>query len=74
MIHTSFEYPVTAENWIFGNCDCCNGFKLFVCEHMIGIALRLKVASAPPEAKTIPIGQKRKPGRPKKSKPALVFQ
>lgn len=50
-IHTwelSFEYRVTAENWIFGNCDCCNGFKLFVCEHMIGIALRLKVASAPP--------------------------
>lgn len=74
VIHTSFEYPVTADNWIFGNCDCCNGFKLFVCEHMIGIALRLKVASAPAEAKTIPIGQKRKPGRPKKSRPALVFQ
>lgn len=74
VIHTSFDYPVSAENWIFGECDCSNGFKHFVCEHMIGIALRLKNVSAPPEAKSIPIGQKRKPGRPKKSRPALVLQ
>lgn len=72
--HTSFDYPVSSENWVFGDCDCANGFKLFVCEHMIGIALRLKLIMVPPEAKTIPIGQKRKPGRPKKSRPALVFQ
>lgn len=74
VVHATFDYPVNAANWIFGNCDCSNGFKMFVCEHLIGIALRLKLANAPPEAKTIPIGQKRKPGRPKKSKPALVYQ
>lgn len=74
VFHTSFDYPVAAENWVFGDCDCENGFKLFVCEHMIGIALRLKAVTAPIQAKTIPIGQKRKPGRPKKSRPALVFQ
>lgn len=73
-VHTTFEYPITAENWKFGNCDCKNGFKLFICEHMIGIALRSKVAEAPVAAKTLQIGQKRKRGRPAKSKPALQFQ
>lgn len=74
VVHTSYDYPVTAENWIYGDCDCADGFKIFVCEHLVGIALRLKVAFAPVEAKTIPIGQKRKPGRPPKSKPALQHQ
>lgn len=73
-VHTSFDHPITADNWMFGECDCANGFKLFVCEHMIGIALRLKMAEAPAAAKTIPIGQKRKRGRPAKAKPALEFQ
>lgn len=42
VIHTSFGFPVTSENWAFEDCDCANGFKLFVCGHMIGTALRLK--------------------------------
>lgn len=73
-VHTSFDNPVTSENWQNGDCDCPDFFKLFVCEHLIGIALGLKVISAPVEAKTIPIGQKRKRGRPQKSKTALVIQ
>lgn len=73
-VHTSFEYPITADNFLFGECDCANGFNLFVCEHMIGIALRLKIVEAPAAAKTIPIGQKRKRGRPAKAKPALEYQ
>lgn len=73
-MHTSFDYPITAENWKFGECDCANGLKLFVWEHIIGIALRLKMAEAPAAAKTIRIGQKRKRGRPAKAKPALQFQ
>lgn len=73
-VHTSYDYPVTAENWIHGECDCRDGFKLFVCEHLVGVALRLKVVSAPAEAKSIPIGQKRKPGRPSKAKSALQRQ
>lgn len=72
--HASFKYPVTEDNWIFGECDCADGFKLFLCHHLIGIALRLKITEAPAEAKSIPIGQKRKRGRPAKSKPALQFQ
>lgn len=72
--HTTYEHPVTSQNWIHGNCDCSDGFKKYLCEHMIGIALRLKLVTAPLEAKTIPIGQKRKRGRPAKSKGALVYQ
>lgn len=74
VVHTTFDYPVTSENWIYSICDCADGFKLFVCEHMVGIALRLKLVFAPSEAKTIPIGQKRKSGRPCKIKPALQHQ
>lgn len=73
-VHTSFEHPITAENWKFGDCDCKNGFKLFICEHMIGIALRVELIEAPAAAKILPIGQKRKRGRPTKSKPALEYQ
>lgn len=74
IVHTTFDYPVTLDNWTNGYCDCSNGFKKYLCEHMVGIALRLKVISAPAEAKTIPLGQKRKRGRPAKAKKALNRQ
>lgn len=74
IVHTKFAYPVTCDNWVHGICDCSDGFKKYLCEHMVGIALRLKVISAPAEAKTIPLGQKRKRGRPAKAKQALERQ
>lgn len=72
--NTSFEYPTKRENWLQSECDCSEYFKLFVCAHIIGIAIRLKCAAPPAEAKTIPIGEKRKRGRPAKAKPALTRQ
>jgi hypothetical protein len=45
-----------------------------MCKHVVGIALRLKFCRAPAEAKNIPLGQKRKPGRPAKAKKALLIQ
>lgn len=74
MVHLVFKNNVTAENWQNGTCDCSNFFKNYLCEHLIGVALRLKCVEAPIEAKTIPIGQKRKRGRPAKSRPALEKQ
>lgn len=62
MVHTTFEYPITPENWAFASCDCCDGFKKILCEYIVGVALRLKVVAAPAEAKSIPLGQKRKEG------------
>lgn len=74
IVHTTFDFPITSDNWIDGICDCSDGFKLFMCQHKVGIALRLKVIAAPIEAKNIPIGQKRKRGRPAKAKTALQRQ
>lgn len=73
-VRTTFETPITAANWTTGECDCGAFFKEYICEHVIGIALRLKCITAPVEAKTIPIGQKRKRGRPAKARPALERQ
>lgn len=73
VVHTEFDYPVTAENWLSGECDCSKFFKEYLCGHLIGIVLRLKIISAPVEAKTIPIGQKRKRGRPAKARSALEY-
>lgn len=73
-VHATFQYPITADNWNRAKCDCFDGFKLYVCEHIVGIALRLKMVTAPAEAKNVPIGQKRKRGRPAKAKRALVLQ
>lgn len=71
---TQFIYPINRENWLKSKCDCCDYFKLYICAHIIGIAIRLKIVIAPAEAKSLPIGQKRKRGRPAKAKSALVRQ
>lgn len=71
---TTFNYPVKRENWLQGKCDCKDYFKLYICRHIIGIAIRLKCITPPAEAKTVPIGQKRKRGRPAKAKAALLVQ
>ena len=49
-------------------------FKRVVCKHIIGVSIRLGLTQAPLEAKSVPLGQKRKRGRPSKEKPALVRQ
>lgn len=83
MRYTTFEqfrkrafkiWIVTIEdkNWETGVCSCPNFFKRFICKHLVGIAIRLKYAKPPPAAKNVPIGQKRKRGRPKLTKKALI--
>lgn len=74
IVHVKYEYPMSADNWRFACCDCAMGFKQYLCEHIVGIAIRLKIAEVPAEAKNVPLGQKRKRGRPAKPKPALQFQ
>ena len=44
-----------------------------MCKHIIGLAIRLKAAKPPLAVKDIPIGQKRKRGRPNKSSKALII-
>lgn len=71
---TTFNYPTLRENWLQSECDCGDYFKQFTCAHIIGIAIRLKCVQPPVEAKTVPIGEKRKRGRPGKAKSALTRQ
>lgn len=67
-----FPNPSNAENWLKADCDCKMFYKKYICEHIIGIALRMKWTTAPIEAKNIPLGSKRKRGRPAKAKAALI--
>ena len=46
-------------------------FKI-VCKHIFGVAIRSKKAKVPAEAKDVPIGLKRKRGRPKTARKALL--
>lgn len=64
--------PIEKTEWKNGECNCPQFFKHYMCKHVIGLAIRMKYASPPAEAKNIPIGIKRKRGRPAKAKPALI--
>ena len=68
--------PEDNAEWMKGNCTCANFLKTYMCKHLLGIALRLKFCEAPPAAKTIMLGQKRKRGRVSKAanKKALLIK
>lgn len=51
-----------------GRCNCPAFAKEYICKHVIGISIRLKYATAPLEAGHVPCGEKRKRGRPSKTK------
>jgi len=42
--------------------------------HIIGLAFRYKLCEISAAAQKIPLGEKRKKGRPKKTTPALIYQ
>lgn len=73
-IQVSFPLPYTKENWLAGRCTCKEYLKNYICTHIVGISIRMKYVIVPDEAKNIPIGQKRKRGRPALAKAALVIQ
>lgn len=70
----NFPKPLTKNNWHEGICDCSDFFKKYMCVHVLGISLRMKFIVAPDEAKALPLGQKRKRGRPALAKAALIVQ
>lgn len=82
--HTFDEYKINAfrayvakiekNNWRNSTCSCPAFLKGFMCKHIMGILLKMKQLDAPPEAKPVPIGEKRKRGRPSKAKRARVLQ
>jgi hypothetical protein len=55
-------------------CTCPTFAKHRLCKHALGMKIRRKEVQVPPEAKNVPLGQKRKRGRPSKAKKALLLQ
>lgn len=66
--------PNNQTEWITGCCDCPDFYRKFSCKHLIGLAIRLKYVTPPLEAKSQPLGLKRKRGRPTKARAALIIQ
>ncbi|XP_035711288.1 uncharacterized protein LOC118436791 [Folsomia candida] len=61
-----------ASRWIKSSCSCPVFLKMYVCKHVLGIAIVNKQYEVCPEAKTVPIGTRRCPGRPSKARKALI--
>ena len=55
-------------------CSCPYFLKNNICKHALGMLLQLKVVQALEDAKRIPLGQKRKRGKPAKAKRAFLVQ
>ena len=62
-----------SERWKEGKCTCPYFLKKYMCKHLVGLAIRLKYVRPPAAAKDIPIGHKRKRGRPKNASKALII-
>lgn len=62
------------KDWINGTCNCPIFLKDYMCKHVYGIAICLKLVVPRIEAKQIPLGQRRKRGRPKLAQKALIKQ
>ena len=60
--------------WRKSKCNCPAFLKNYICKHVVGMGIRLKQCKPPAAAKTVPIGEKRKRGRPAKAKTALLVQ
>ena len=61
-------------SWRKAKCNCPAFLKNYICKHVVGIGIRLKHCKPPSAAKAVPIGEKRKRGRPAKAKMALLVQ
>ena len=67
-----WKVVMAEDDWISSTCTCKAYWKKYVCKHILGLAIRLNKFNVVPEAKTVPIGEKRKRGRPAKAKKALL--
>ena len=55
-------------------CSCGWWQRHRICRHVIDLAVKVGLIEYPTEAKNIPLGQKRKRGRPNQSTAALIRQ
>ena len=74
-----YKYEIENEkleikNWRSATCNCEGNLKNYICKHVVGMGMILKLVKPPPAAKDVPLGEKRKRGRPAKSKKARIVQ
>jgi len=62
-----------ALDWKTSKCTCPFYLKSNICKHIIGIASNNKLFEIRPVAKCVPLGTKRKRGRPAKASSALAI-
>ena len=60
------KIPDGDEKWLEENCIRPCFLKKYMCKHLIGLAIRLKLAKPHAAAQDVPIGEKRSRGRIKK--------
>jgi hypothetical protein len=53
-------------DWHQSTCSCIYFKKSYICSHLLGLAIRLKLVEAPAEAQNLPLGKIRGSGRPSK--------
>jgi len=53
-------------DWHQSTCSCIYFKKSYICSHLLGLAIRLKLIEAPAEAQNLPLGKIRGSGRPSK--------
>jgi hypothetical protein len=70
-IHVSV---INGKDFLKGHCSCPVYLKTDLCKHLVGIAIRNKWIVCPDAAKAVPLGEKKKRGRPALAKKALLTQ
>ena len=55
---------IKKDNWHLSSCTCGEYMKEYICTHIIANSLKYELCEAPIQAKTWPLGEKRKCGRP----------
>jgi len=65
---------MNGDDWGSSTCTSTCYWKEYMCKQILGLAIRMNKFTVVPAAKTVPIGQKRKRGRPAKARKALLRQ
>ena len=73
-VNSMWKVEMKSKEWEKSSCTCAKYLKQYVCKHILGIAINEGLYDVRPEAKNIPIGEKRKRGRPQRAKRALIVQ
>ena len=60
--------------WLKSICTCPGFLKEYICPHIIALAIKYELCDAPLAAKNVPLGERRKRGRPSLAKKAFIRQ